>query len=525
LGGVIVIQIASISDYTEYKELEFKGIITKVVGTKGFNEAGGDIVTLFAKSTSILADDGGHYSSFNDVTLSDILNQTFKDYDKGKLETVFSPVCLDNIHYSVQHNQSAFSYASRLAAYYNEWFYYDRKKLIFGSPSLEEIELTYGVDLQKFTVELCAIPNSFDYFTNDYLIDELHKKSSTEVSIPSGGYHGFTNNKSKELYTKQTQVYYNLYSDSTLKQRLDKQVEDYTKARALRQVLVKGESDNPGVNLGEVVKIKGYGNYRIIKVTHSNEEGGVYKNNFEAIDSNFVAYPKMDIHLYPKSGTQIATVMENVDPEGMSRIKVQFLWQKLHGDLTPWLRVVSPHAGGEKGFHFIPEKGEEVLIGFEGNNAERPYVLGSLYTGAAQPGSFQSDGNDIKALKTRSGNQLVFDDNQGSTTITDRGTAGFKLDGNGIALTNAQERNEVNVADKSSLFVMDKEGNIVFEGKKQFQIIVGDSSLILNKDGNIVLKGKNIIINGEESLDNRSSGSQVLLNKNAKVKGSKVDIN
>ncbi|WP_299895270.1 phage baseplate assembly protein V [uncultured Aquimarina sp.] len=525
LGGTITVKISSISDFGGYKELEFKGVVTKVKATKGFQQSSGDLVTLEAKSTSILSDDGGHHASFNDMTLSEILEKTFKGYDKGKLETDFKPTLADNIHYSVQHDQSAFSFASRLAAYYNEWFYYDGQKLVFGSPSTAETELKYGVDLQKFTVELSSVPNSFDYFTNDYLTDEIHQKSSKDVSIPSDGYHGFTDKKSKELFNKQTQVYNNLYTDTSLKSRLDKQVENFTKSRAMRQVIAKGSSDNPGVNLGEIVTIKGYGSYRIIKITHTNIEGGSYTNTFEAVDANFKAYPKMDISRFPKSEIQIATVMENHDPEGLSRIKVQFPWQKPTGDITPWLRMMTPHSGGEKGFHFTPEIEEEVLVGFEGGNAEKPYVLGALYNGSKNASDWKTEKNDIKALKTRSGNQLVFDDNEGSTTITDKGTSGIKLDGNGIALINAQERNEVNVADKSTLFVMDKDGNIVFEGKTQFQIVIGDSSLILNKDGNIILKGKNILINGEESLDNRSSGSQVLLNKNAKVTGSKVDIN
>ena len=143
LGGTIIIKISSVTDFGGYKELEFKGLVTKVTGTKGFHQSSGDLVSLYAKSTSILSDDGGHYASFNDVSLSEILEQTFRGYDKGKLETAFSPVSSDTIHYSVQHNQSAFSYASRLAAYYNEWFFYDGKKLVFGSPSTDETELSY----------------------------------------------------------------------------------------------------------------------------------------------------------------------------------------------------------------------------------------------------------------------------------------------------------------------------------------------------------------------------------------------
>ncbi|OED41285.1 hypothetical protein AB832_03375, partial [Flavobacteriaceae bacterium (ex Bugula neritina AB1)] len=417
LGGIITIKISSTSDFTGYKELEFKGIVTKVMGTKGFHQSGGDLITLYAKSTSILSDDGGHYASFNDVSLVEILDQTFQDYDKGKLETNFSPISSDTIHYSVQHNQSAFSYASRLAAYYNEWFYCDGKKLVFGSPSNEETELSYGIDLQKFSLELSSIANSFDYFTNDYLTDEVHQKSSTDVAIPAEGYHGFTNKKSKELYSKQTQVYHNLYNDTSIKPRLDTQVEQYTKARAMKQVIAKGSSDNPGVNLGEIIKIKGHGSFRIIKITHTNIEGGAYQNTFEAVDANFTAYPKMDINKYPKSDIQIATVIENNDPDGLSRIKVQFPWQKPLGATTPWLRMMTPHAGSDKGFHFIPEIGEEVIVNFEAGNAERPFVLGALYHGTAKPDSWQSDKNDIKAIKTRTGHLIELNDTEGAESI------------------------------------------------------------------------------------------------------------
>ncbi|MGB0880857.1 MAG: type VI secretion system Vgr family protein [Polaribacter sp.] len=527
LGGIITIQISAIKGFDGYKELEFKGVITKVKSTKGYDLSTGDLVTLYAKSTSILADDGSHYASFNDFSLVDILNKTFQEYDKGKLETKFSPVHSDNIHYSVQHNQSAFSYASRLAAYHNEWFYYDGKKLVFGSPSTEETELTYGVDLRDFSLELSSVPNSFDYFTNDYLTDEVHKKSSTEVTIPSEGYHGFANQKSKQLFKKQTQVYHNLYSDTSLKQRLDTQIEHYTKAVAMQQVIVKGSSDNPGVNLGEIIKVKGYGNYRIIKVTHTNIEGGAYKNSFEAVDASFTGYPKMDIHLYPKCETQIATVMENVDPDGMSRIRVQFPWQKPYGELTPWLRVVSPHAGGEKGFHFIPEEGEEVLVGFEGGNAERPYVMGSLYTGTAQPKGFQSGANDIKAIQSRSGNKMVLDDNAGSMFLTDKGTASMMMDGGGNTNVCTDASHTTTVGENSSVLKMDADGNIVIKGNKSLMIEIGNSTFEMKENGHINLNGCIIKVVGSDitELGKEEATTGVKIDSNVTIKGGKVDIN
>ena len=109
-----------------------------------------------------------------------------------------------------------------------------------------------------------------------------------------------------------------------------------------------------------------------------------------------------------KGEAQSAVVSSNADPEGLGRVKVNFHWNSQLE--SPWLRVVSPHGGGEKGFYFVPEVGEEVQVGFEQGNAERPFVMGSLYHGKAKPSSWKTDANNIKAIRTRSGNQVVMND-------------------------------------------------------------------------------------------------------------------
>ncbi|WP_103863882.1 type VI secretion system Vgr family protein [Aquimarina sp. I32.4] len=500
LGSIITIQISANLGLPNYRELEFKGIITEIKATRGFEEVQGDLVTLIAKSTSILADNINHYTSYTNLGLSDILQQTFQGYDTGKLGTEFEPTSSDSIHYSVQHNESDFAYASRLAAYHNEWFYYNGKKLVFGTPSTDETELIYGVDVKKFGIHLQTIPNNATYFTNDYLINSTHQKSSTEVAIPQEGYHGFIDNKSKETYTKQRQIHHSLYNDNTTKSKLDTQIEQYTKARAIQQIISKGSSDNPGVNLGEVIKINGYGSYRVIKIIHTNTENGVYKNEFEAVDANFDAYPKMDITRFPKSEVQIATVVDNSDPEGLGRIKVQFAWQKPLGESTPWLRMMTPHAGKDKGFHFLPEKNEEVVINFESGNAERPFIAGTLYNGAAKPDSWQTNANDIKAIRSRSGHTIELNDtkNGESITITDK-------KGNNLVIDTAGETITINALKNINITAGE---NIQINAGKNIDISAGgnisksageDVSIVANKDMTLNASG-----NMTEISDNRN---------------------
>ena len=93
--------------------------------------------------------------------------------------------------------------------------------------------------------------------------------------------------------------------------------------------------------------------------------------------------------------------------------------------MTPWLRMAQPYAGGGKGFSFIPEIGEEVMIDFEGGNAERPYVKGTLYNGVGDPDSKwlpnNNNSNQIKAIRTRNGHTIEIHDegNDGYIRIYD----------------------------------------------------------------------------------------------------------
>ncbi|MBQ4822422.1 phage baseplate assembly protein V [Aquimarina sp. MMG016] len=423
LGQTITLMISSLDTINIYKELKFKGVVTEVKTTNGFHRQMGDSILIKAKSNSILTDDGPHYASYSDADLGSILSDVFQKYDRSKLTTEINPKFNDNLHYCVQQGESSFEYASRLATQYGEWFYYDGESLIFGKPkNTDEVSLTYGFDLQEFSRSINPMSNSYSFFTNDYINDEKHEITTKEISSSINGYNGFASQKSEEMYPHKTNIFLSTYDDPQTKQRLNTLVEKQKKAEEIKQVTVTGTSDNPGVSLGKVVNIKqagsSQGKFRITKIKHSATENGKYINHFEGTSVEQDVYPKTNILIHPKSETQVATVTDNIDPEGISRIKVQFYWQKPLGEHTPWLRVMTPHSGGEKGFHFIPEIGEEVLIGFEGGNAERPYVMGTLYNGSAKSAGWKTNNNDIKAIRTRSGHTIELNDAEGKEFIT-----------------------------------------------------------------------------------------------------------
>jgi type VI secretion system secreted protein VgrG len=114
----------------------------------------------------------------------------------------------------------------------------------------------------------------------------------------------------------------------------------------------------------------------------------------------------------------------------MGYIRVQFGWQKQMSENTPWIRMTNPHAGGGRGDYKVPEIGDEVLVGFEDDNAEKPYVLGSMYNGNAVSG-YHTPGNDKKVIQTRSGTKIIMNDAIGSVFIEDPSGNTWFMDGKG----------------------------------------------------------------------------------------------
>jgi uncharacterized protein involved in type VI secretion and phage assembly len=84
--------------------------------------------------------------------------------------------------------------------------------------------------------------------------------------------------------------------------------------------------------------------------------------------------------------------------------------------------MISPHAGPDRGFMFMPEVGDEVSVAFEDGDPERPVILGSLWNGVHMQPRAEFRGGDIadnavKRIITRSGNRLQMSDKSGFETI------------------------------------------------------------------------------------------------------------
>jgi phage protein D len=105
----------------------------------------------------------------------------------------------------------------------------------------------------------------------------------------------------------------------------------------------------------------------------------------------------------------VGVVTNNDDPEKRARVRVRY--PTLSDDHEGWwARVVAPGAGGARGLLSLPEVGDEVLVVFEHESEQHPYVLGSVFNGRGMPG----------ALSTTDGSFGLFSDRQLIVTAVDK---------------------------------------------------------------------------------------------------------
>lgn len=550
LGAVINIETKPFSDLNFDGQLQFKGVITNLNYKKSLHNGGGNgnLITILANSPTILADDGPHYTSFNDMSFVDIINQSFNNYDTSKLSINTSASTLNNpFSYTVQYNESSYEFAKRLAARNGEWIYYNGEELCFGLENdSEEVELTLGKDLQDFSTSLKPKSHKFNYYTNDYLVDDIHEKSSSSINGSSDGVLGIINTTSESLYPNETKLWVNAVDDTNSKNRLDTYAEIQQNAIQTKQVILSGTSDNPGVGLGKTIKIQD-STYLVTKVSHNYTNNGEYENFFEATSSNATAYPNTNVTKHPKAENQTAKVIDNNDPDAMGRIKAQFAWQKTDNLNTPWMRIMLPHAGQDKGFHFIPEVGDEVLVGFEGGNAERPFVMGTLYNANAKAEEFKTDTNDVKIIRTRSGHTIELNDtegeekiniydNEGSIITFDTqaksllitATENIELQGKNIKIT-AEENIEL-LTQGEIKTASEGDTSIMSQGATNLQAdsdtsISSNASVTIEATNNAELKGQSVTIEGKTSTELNGAQTKVTGSAKAEVSGGIVKIN
>lgn len=414
-------------------DINFKGIILSASGSRSSTEY---VINVQAYSWDALLSDNQTCKSFEDKTLNDIINDVIDDYS-DHLDSEVDSRFTDTIPYCVQYNETNYQFLQRLARRYGEWLYNDGERIVFGNlPEGESVKLAYpSQDIPSYNVDLNMQHVAFNHVASSYNSYDANQKEGVEEMQKE--YNTLSEQvfqASQSCYVKPTLQ--NLHSGGFANRdgrETILNVSTKTQARGQKAGMLtySGNTYCSKLKIGSTLLI--VDNY--ITNSASNEKSKVnqdeilitelvhyfsadetYSNHFVGVPSACDYPPYSNSDVYPVAQSCRAKVTDNEDPNNLGRVRVQFDWQAQLDDgmMTPWLRMAQPYAGGGKGFSFIPEIGEEVMIDFEGGNAERPYVKGTLYNGVGDPDSKwlpnNNSSNQIKAIRTRNGHTIEIHD-------------------------------------------------------------------------------------------------------------------
>jgi Rhs element Vgr protein len=287
--------------------------------------------------------------------------------------------------------------------------------------------------------------------------------------------------------------------------------------------------------VGELIEVDGVGAHFSGKVfvgalDHSITEGdwvttaefGLAPNWFA--ERSDVMAPAAGGLLPGAGGLQVGVVKKlDADPLGEHRIQVSVpvLQATTEG---VWARLANFHGSNAFGAFFMPEVGDEVVLGYFADDPSHPVILGSLYSSKQVPPYDLVADNHIKAIVTKckskiefnetdkvitittpGKNKLVFSDTDKSILIQDQNSNKIELGTGGITLDSPKDIkitakggitidavNAVSISSKADVKAaglnINCEAQVGFVGK-------GTANAELSAAGQTVVKGAMVMIN------------------------------
>lgn len=200
------------------------------------------------------------------------------------------------------------------------------------------------------------------------------------------------------------------------------------------------------------------------------------------------------------NGAVCGIVTNNKDAEKGGKLEVEFPSRSNDGKAIQKVRMTTLMAGKDSGSFFLPEVGDEVLVAFENGNTNCPYIIGSLWNGNAKPPEKNEDGkNSIRKIKSRSGHEFIFNDEEQKEKIEIHTKAGHR-----IILDDTNGKEKVEISDQSgdnSILIDSAQNSMTLSSKTKLSIkaqtieIEAGGMMTIKSSATLTIKGNLVQIN------------------------------
>ncbi|HNP66925.1 MAG TPA: type VI secretion system tip protein VgrG [Aequorivita sp.] len=397
----------------------------------------------------------------------------------------------------------------------------DDGKIIISKPDLSQDEVetvAFGATLLDFDAEMDA-RNQFNSITAygwNPSEQEIVEAEATDPGISLNG-NISTSDLAEVIDHENLELKHGGNYNST-------QLQNWSDAKNLFQQLSKTRGrvkfqGNPTVKPGTMLKLEGVGNRFNGKIFISAVRHEIVNGNW-TVDAEFGMNPKWfsetyDISELPAagilpavSGLQVGVVSQlESDPDGEDRIlvKIPIIDKDEQGI---WTRIATLDAGNNRGSFFLPEIGDEVIVGFVNDDPNHAVILGMLHSSAKPAPLTASDDNHEKGFVTRSELKLIFNDEKKSIIIETPG---------GKKVTIDEDAGVIKIEDDNRNIITMGNGGIAMESGKDF-------SIKATGDCNIEAMNVNVKANAQFKAQG-NAGAEVSTSAIAVLKGSLVQIN
>lgn len=500
--------------YRSEQTTVFKGVIVR---HSIRSRSGGSSLVLECRDQALAMTLQARSRYFSEVTDSDVMTELVADYDLvadiGVTELTHAEL--------VQFDSSDWDFLLCRAEANGLLVTVDDGKVGVAVPDFAQqplMTLTWGVTILEFDAEIDASsqPTSINGVSWDPAAQQTVEAESADPGV------GVPGNLSADALSA-------VFSEPQRFQHSGRlsadEVQAWMDGRVLRQrlaqvrgrVTIQGLADpKPGV----LVELAGLGarfngTVFVSGVRHRVSEGS-WKTDLQLgldprshAEVRDVDGPPAGNLLAATHGLQIGLVTQlGEDPDGEGRILVRLPVIDPEAEGV-WARVSTLDAGDQRGSFFLPEIGDEVLVGFLNGDPRHPVVLGGLHSSIKPPPLEASDDNHEKGYTSRSGMKLLFNDELASIHIE-------TPNGNQMTLSD----------DDAGIKLADENGNEVVLSGDGIALASASNLLLDASSGDVEIKGINVTISADAALASSGGASAELSSDGSTtVKGSVVMIN